>query len=116
MRGALWPDGAYEHAAEIAAFFSGTAAEPEAVLVARDRSGVMVGIAELSIRYDVTGLKQQRTGYVEGLYIIPPARGQGVTRKLLAACRTWASERACAACASDRGERIIVDRKFDGQS
>lgn len=112
LRCALWPDGAHEHAGEIAAFFNGTAAEPQAVLVARDRDGAMVGIAELSVRYDVSGLARWRTGYVEGLYIVPQARGQGLTRKFLTACRKWALDQGCTACASDRAERVIIDRKF----
>ena len=71
MRCALWPDGTEEHRAEIAAFLAGDAHEPRAVFVAEDESGLLVGVAELSIRNDVAGIAGKRTGYAEGLYVGP---------------------------------------------
>lgn len=70
MRRDLWPGSDDDHAAETAAFFAGTLAEPQAVLVAY-RGLNMIGFAELSIREDVAGLVGKRVGYVEGLYVEP---------------------------------------------
>ena len=55
LRCELWPDGAAEHAAEIASFFAGTLDEPEAVLVADDADGSVFAFAELAIRRDLDG-------------------------------------------------------------
>ena len=97
MRRDLWPDGAHEHATEISAFFAGAIDEPSAVFVAEE-CGWLVGVAELSVR--------------EGLYIIPEHRGRGIARQLLRAAKLWARSNQCDAFASDRADRIIVDRRF----
>lgn len=112
MRCQLWPDGIEKHSGEIAAFFGGSAIEPVAVLAAHDANGDMIGFAELSIRSDIPGLEQKRTGYVEGLYVTPGRRNQGVARTLLQSARNWAREQDCQAFASDRADRIVVDSTF----
>src|SRR5215471_6410344 len=112
LRSELWPDGADDHAAEIAMFFAGTLEEPTAVLMAESAEGTIVGFAELSIRRDVAGLEGKRTGYVEGLYVCPEFRWQGVARTLLYASRNWAREMKCTVFASDRADRVVVDRTF----
>ncbi len=73
LRCELWPDGADEHGAEIASFFAGTLDEPVGVLMAESDAGVPAGIAELSIRTDISEFEGQRAGYVEGLYVVPDA-------------------------------------------
>ena len=93
-------------------FFAGTIVEPDAVLFGESDTGEVVGFAELSIRPDVAGVEGQRTGYVEGLYVLPGARQQGVARKLLQASRQWARQQKCAAFASDRAGRVVVDRSY----
>jgi aminoglycoside 6'-N-acetyltransferase I len=112
LRCALWPDGVEDHAAEIVAFFAGTLIEPLAVLVAVTEGGSICGFAELSIRTDLPGLKEQRVGYVEGLYVVPEARWRGVARALLNASRHWAQAQHCSASASDRADRLVVDRRY----
>jgi len=111
MRRDLWPEDPESHAAEIAAFFAGTLAEPQAVLVAQEDS-TLVAFAELSIRDDIPGLAGKRVGYVEGLYVLRTFRARGIARTLLAAGKSWARENHCEAFASDRAERIIVDPRF----
>lgn len=69
MRCDMWPDGVDDHAPEIAAFFAGGLDEPCAVFVAEEDSGLLVAIAELSIRYDVAEQQEKKSGYVEGLYV-----------------------------------------------
>jgi aminoglycoside 6'-N-acetyltransferase I len=112
MRRHLWPDGADDHAPEIARFFAGTLQELSVVLAAEILGGDLVGFSELSIRFYIAGLEGVRTGYVEGLYIIPDARSQGVALALLNASRSWARHQRRAAFASDRGDCIVVDRRF----
>ena len=67
---------------------------------------------ELSIRYDLLGLEGIRTGYVEGLYVVPEVRHTGLARRFLGAARNWAQDHGCRAFASDRADRVIVDRRF----
>jgi aminoglycoside 6'-N-acetyltransferase I len=112
MRRDMWPDGADDHAGEIAMFFAGRLEEPDAVLMAEDETGTVVGVAELSIRGDVAGLEGQRAGYVEGLYVQPEVRGRGVARTLMRASRMWAHQQKCTAFASDRAGRVVIDKTF----
>ena len=113
MRCDLWPDGCEDHAPEIAAFFAGTLLEPEAVLVVEDAVGRLLAVAELSIRTDLLSYLGRRMGYVEGLYIIPEFRGHGIARSLLLASRKWARQQGCTGFASDRADRIIIDRSYE---
>jgi aminoglycoside 6'-N-acetyltransferase I len=115
LRGELWPDGVEDHRPEIVSFFAGTLIEPTFVLMA-ERSGTIVGFAELAVRDDVEGLEGRRVGYVEGLYVRPDFRQQGVATKLLRASRSWAREEKCDVFASDRAGRIVIDRSFPGRN
>ena len=111
LRRDLWPEDPESHAVEIASFFAGSLAEPQAVLVAQEGPN-LIAFAELSIREDFPGLAGKRVGYVEGLYVTPAFRGRGIARTLLSASKSWARENHCDAFASDRAERIIVDPRF----
>ncbi len=112
IRKKLWPEGSEEHATEIRVFFNGCSTDPVEVLTAHNSSNSMVGLVELSIRLNVAGLEGKRTGYVEGLYVDPGLRGQGVARMHLTESRRWARKQGCAAFASDRADRVIIDRRF----
>ncbi len=105
MRHALWPEGpAEEHAGEIEDFFAGRSREPLAVLVAQvgdTAPGQLAGFAELSIRPQAEGCTTDRVGYLEGWYVIPEARGQGVGRALVEAAEDWARAQGCTEFASD---------------
>jgi aminoglycoside 6'-N-acetyltransferase I len=114
LRVALWPPD--DHREEVAAFLRGELEEPRIVLLAKIQDGTLVGFAELSIREEVPGAYSDRVGYVEGLYVVPPKRGRGIARQLLAASRKWARSEGCGAFASDRGERFVVDRRFRGRT
>ena len=57
MRRQLWPEGSErEHRQEIQAFLDGRTTEPAAVLVAESQ-GILVGLAELSIRPSAEGCR-----------------------------------------------------------
>lgn len=111
MRRDLWPEDPDSHAVEIASFFAGTLAEPQAVLVTEE-GPALIAFVELSIRDDIHGLPRARVGYVEGLYVAPAFRGSGIARQLLRAARLWARENGCEGFASDRSDRVIVDPRF----
>ena len=112
LRCELWPKGSADHTREIAPFFAGTVDEPSAVMMAEDSVGKLVGFAELSIRTDLPPLQGRHVGYVEGLHVVPDARGCGVTRSLLRVSRDWACQQKCTAFVSDRAGRVVIDRRF----
>jgi hypothetical protein len=55
LRTELWPEGAADHALEIALFFEGSLGEPNAVIVAENSANAMLGFAELSPRHSSGG-------------------------------------------------------------
>jgi aminoglycoside 6'-N-acetyltransferase I len=112
LRQALWPDDAREehagdeharegHAREIERYFAGQLHEPVEVLLARDAAGTAIGLAELSIRSHAEGCVTDRVAYLEGWYVVPEARRQGVGRALVAAADVWARRLGCTEFASD---------------
>ena len=111
LRTAHWPDGAEDHAREIAAFFARTLAEPQAGFLAEAQNEA-VAVMELSIRANLPSLDGVNVGYVEGFYIVPKFRGQGLARQLLRRAQEWAREQGCPKFASDRAGRVIVDPNY----
>jgi aminoglycoside 6'-N-acetyltransferase I len=110
LRCSLWPEGADDHRVEIESFFAGRLFEPVAVLLAIDAASDVIGFVELSVRDDVPSLEGKRTGFVEGLYVIPEMRFCGAARALLLAARAWAISTNCVAFASDRAGRFVIDK------
>jgi aminoglycoside 6'-N-acetyltransferase I len=102
LRCALWPEGsAAEHRREIEEFFAGHAPEPNAVFLAEDRRGRIIGMAELSIRPCAEGCLTNKVAYLEGWYVVPDARRQGIGCALVAAAEEWGRLRGCQEFASD---------------
>lgn len=103
MRSALWPSGANgEHAAEIAELLvdAGTTIN----LIARDQDGQALGFAEAALRHDyVNGCKTSPVLFLEGIFVHPDARGQGVARRLVDAVAAWGRDQGCTEFASDAG-------------
>jgi len=101
MRQALWPEGASDHPFEIASYFAGRLRMPLEVLLAFDDTGLPVGFVELSIRPYAEGCDTDSVAYLEGWYVAPEARLQGVGRSLIQAAERWAREEGCSEFASD---------------
>jgi aminoglycoside 6'-N-acetyltransferase I len=101
MRHALWPSGSEEeHRRDVEQYMAGVAQEPAAALLAED--GIRaVGFVELSIRAYAEGCHSQGVAYVEGWYVEPRARRQGVGRALIAAAEDWGRAQGCTEIASD---------------
>ena len=101
LRQALWPDATpEEHLSEMASF----CANPEryAQFVAYSESNAAVGFVEAAIRTDyVNGTRSSPVAFLEGLYVVPEARQQGVARALVAAVERWALDAGCREFASD---------------
>jgi aminoglycoside 6'-N-acetyltransferase I len=101
LRLALWPESPrHEHEAEMADF----AADPRryAQWLARDADGGAVGLAEAAIRSDyVNGCETSPVAFLEGLYVAPGRRGQGIARALVDEVARWGAARGCRELASD---------------
>ncbi|MGE5800688.1 MAG: aminoglycoside 6'-N-acetyltransferase [Gemmatimonadota bacterium] len=109
MRDSLWPDYASTwHSDEIQQFFAGKLSNPLAVLIAEDDAGKALGFAELSIRNYAEDCVTDRVAYLEGWYVVPGARRQGVGRALLLAAEQWAKGEGCAEFASD----AVIDNEI----
>jgi aminoglycoside 6'-N-acetyltransferase I len=101
MRQALWPEGASDHTFEIASYFAGRLREPLQVLLAFDDEGKALGFVELNIRNYAEGCDTDQIAYLEGWYVDPEARQQGVGRALIQGAEQWAREEGCSEFASD---------------
>ena len=102
MRRQLWPDSSEEHHRDdIAQFFAGGTRDALAVLIAVDASDNAIGFAELSIRPYAEGCRTNRVAYLEGWYVTPEVRGQGVGRALTEAAEEWGRAQGCTEFASD---------------
>lgn len=104
LRQALWPDtSAAEHLAEMKACCD----DPERYgqfLAVLENAGA-IGFAEASLRRDyVNGTDSSPVGFLEGIYVLPQARRQGVARLLLAQLGGFAPDfrgrRSCFPCRS----------------
>jgi len=102
MRSALWPEGSEsEHRDEIDRFLAGQLSQPLATLLAMNSSGDAVGFLELSIRAYAEDCVTDHVAYLEGWYVVPEARRQGVGAALVHAAEEWARSQGCTEFASD---------------
>jgi aminoglycoside 6'-N-acetyltransferase I len=101
LRKALWPDGSdAEFEEEMAGFVAAPDRYGQFMVTADD--GTPIGLAEVSLRHDyVNGTETSPVAFLEGLYVAPNARRQGVARTMLLAVRAWAQARGCTELASD---------------
>ena len=101
LRCALWPEGSRdEHREEIGEFFKGIQ-DAQAVLLAEETDGRIVGMAELSIRSYAEGCTTNRVAYLEGWYVVPEFRGKKIGRQLVEAAEDWGRVHGCCEFASD---------------
>ena len=101
LRHALWPnDSVAEHREELVKALA--APERCVNLIARWNGGTAVGFAEASIRHDyVNGCHTSPAGFLEGIYVDPHYRREGVASQLVLAVEDWARRNNCTELASD---------------
>jgi aminoglycoside 6'-N-acetyltransferase I len=105
MRSRLWPDADAQGLADEARAFNDGYAVPgvDAVFIAEDELPEPVGFLELSVRQFSDGCDSMPVPHVEGWYVEPGARGQGLGRDLMRRAEEWAQERGFTELASDTG-------------
>ena len=101
MRQALWPGAdAGELAEEVAAYFAGRG--PLAmVMLCEAEDAAPIGMIELSLRSHADGCRSSPVPFVEGWYVAPDARRQGVGAALMAAAEAWARAAGYSELATD---------------
>ncbi len=100
MRAALWPDcPAEEHEWEMTEILQNPEREPVFVSVGPD--GRLQGFLEVSLRPYAWGCESSPVGYLEGWYVEPDARRQGIGGALVVAGEEWARSKGCVEMASD---------------
>ena len=100
MRHALWPEmSERENIQETKALGEG----PKAfVRLALDGQGRAAGFVEATLRTDyVNGCETSPVAFLEGIYVEPGARRQGVARRLVEVVQQWARQMNCSEMASD---------------
>ena len=65
------------------------------------RDDEAVGFVEASLRNIVDGCLSSPVGYVEGIYVSPDQRGQGLARDLLATAEEWMRAEGCTEVGTD---------------
>ena len=111
LRHALWPDSsAAEHAEELRHQL-GSAALP-LVLLAQDPDGRIIGFLEAGLRSHAEGCDaSQPVGYLEGWYVDPAYRRQGVGAQLLAEAEAWARTQGSREMASDTWPENLISQR-----
>lgn len=101
LRRALWPETSVrDHKDEMHDFIADRGRYAQ--FIARTVAGDALGFVEASIRTDyVNGTESSPVAFLEGLYVKPRARRQGVARKLVSAVERWARDVGCRELASD---------------
>jgi aminoglycoside 6'-N-acetyltransferase I len=99
MRRSLWEDCPDEQQAREMEEILGS--DSWKVFVAERPGGGLCGFVEASIRPRADGCEARPVGYVEGWYVDPDVRRDGVGRALVEAAEAWARSAGCRHMASD---------------
>jgi aminoglycoside 6'-N-acetyltransferase I len=97
----LWPHAsADDHAHETEQWL----AQPSryATVIAVSSNGEALGFAEAAIRHDyVNGCDTSPVLFLEGVFVVPGMRRQGIAKALFASIEQWGASHGCAEFASD---------------
>ena len=100
LRMALWPANRDEHLQEMQEL----CAQPGryAQFIAYSRRGEPQGLVEVALRSDyVNGTASSPVGFLEGLYVDPAFRKQGIAAMLVKTAEQWVREQGCTEMVSD---------------
>lgn len=95
----LWPKHERD---ELRDEFAAYLADPDAAVMLAFLDDKPVGAAQCSLRRDyVEGTESSPVGYLEGIFVLPEYRRNGIARALLKGCEDWAAAKGCSEFASD---------------
>lgn len=95
----LWP---HHTADEMLAEYDTGMANPEVAFFLAYAEETPTGFAQCQLRHDdVEGTESSPVGYLEGIYVSPHHRHEGIAKQLLKACESWAKAKGCTEFASD---------------
>ena len=108
---ALWP---YESKDDMESLFHTLfLSETDEMLIARTDEAIAAGFANISIRKDyVEGSNSSPVGYIEGIYVKPEFRKQGIARKFIELAEEWSRKRGCTELGSDTEAENIESQNF----
>jgi len=101
LRQALWPEAREMHLAEMALMASEETCSRLAAQDAGGRSADRIAHDFNNLLTTVNGAQASPVGFLEGLYVVPHARRQGVARALVAEVARWTVSCGCTELASD---------------
>ncbi|WP_416758590.1 aminoglycoside 6'-N-acetyltransferase [Pseudomonas sp. BNK-6] len=101
LRLGLWPDcPPEEHLAEIRQMLA--APQRYGCWLAFAQNGEAIGLAEAALRHDyVNGTESSPVVFLEGIYVAPEHRRQGVAQQLIEQVSQWGRQAGCGEIASD---------------
>lgn len=100
LRKLLWEGSTdEEHKTEMLDIYEHT--ETQLVLVAETKDEKLIGFLEASIRPFVEDCHSDHVGYLEGWFVEPDYRKNGIGRKLVREAESWARSKGCEEMASD---------------
>lgn len=88
-----------EHRSEMLDIYEHT--DTQLILVAETDGGKIIGFLEASIRPYVEDCHSDQVGYLEGWFVEPQYRKNGIGRKLVKTAENWARKKGCTEMASD---------------
>ena len=95
----LWPDNTAE---AMQADLKSILEKEDAAFFLAFAQDAPAGFAQCGLRRDyVEGTETSPVGYLEGVYVKPNYRRQGLAKSLLTACEAWARQQDCLEFASD---------------
>jgi aminoglycoside 6'-N-acetyltransferase I len=109
MRQTLWPDSQPE---EVDALLSDGVDSRVWFLVHERASGELGGFVEVGTRSYAEGCLSSPVAYLEGLWVDPDLRRQGVARELVDAAEAWAITEGLTELASDTGLDNLGSQAF----
>lgn len=108
---ALWPDHKKNELEKV--FREELKSNKHKHFLAKDEDGEYLGFINLSLRSDyVQGSSSSPVGYVEGIYVKPKYRKQGVAKELVRQAEKWAKKQECKELGSDTELINIDSQKF----